>query len=210
MIPFPDKRYNVIYADPPWTYTDKAAAGKRGAEFKYPCMTLDDIKALPVPEIAAADAVLFLWVTWPLLVEGIETLQVWGFKYKTVGFVWIKLVRRVERMINSLVNVVRFATGSNEAIENFVREFIERILFMGMGNWTRSNSEVCLMGIRGKPKRISAGVRQVIMSPIQEHSRKPDETRDRIVQLMGDVPRIELFARQTAPGWDAWGNEVPV
>lgn len=80
---------------------------------------------------------------------------------------------------------------------------------MGLGNWTRSNSEICLLAVKGKPKRVSASVHSVILSPIQQHSRKPAEARDRIVELMGDLPRIELFARETAPGWDSWGNEVP-
>jgi len=77
-----------------------------------------------------------------------------------------------------------------------------------MGNWTRSNTEDCLLAIRGKPIRISASVHQIIQSPIGRHSEKPMETKDRIVQLMGDLPRIELFARQKVEGWDCWGNEV--
>lgn len=105
-------------------------------------------------------------------------MKAWGFSYKTIGFNWIKKNKKSDS------------------------------LFWGMGNWTRSNSEICLMGIKGKPKRVAANVHSVVMTPIEQHSKKPDEVRKRIVQLCGDVPRIELFARQYADGWDCWGNEV--
>lgn len=114
-----------------------------------------------------------------MLKEALEVIEAWGFTYKTVAFNWVKQNK----------------SGVG--------------LFMGLGNWTRSNSEICLLAVKGKPKRVSAGVHSIILSPLQRHSRKPDETRDRIVELMGDLPRIELFARETAPGWDSWGNEVP-
>lgn len=81
-------------------------------------------------------------------------------------------------------------------------------LSFGMGFWTRANAEICIIATKGKPKRKSAAVHQVIMSHIEEHSKKPNETRERIVKLLGDLPRIELFARQPADGWDCWGNEV--
>lgn len=100
-------------------------------------------------------------------------------RYKTVAFNWVKQNRN--------------GTG----------------IFMGLGNWTRSNSEICLLATKGKPKRISGSVRSIVLSPLQQHSRKPAEIRDRIVELMGDLPRIELFAREAAPGWDVWGNEAP-
>jgi len=119
-----------------------------------------------------------LWVTYPLLHEGIETLKRWGFKYTTVAFTWIK-------------------TNKNNGQP-----------FVGLGNWTRANAEICLLGFKGKFKRRSNKVRQVILSPLREHSRKPDEIRDKIVELMGDLPRIELFARQKVNGWDCWGNET--
>jgi N6-adenosine-specific RNA methylase IME4 len=172
------KKYNIIYADPPWSYTDKARAGKRGAEFKYPCMALTDIKAIPINRICKEDCILFLWVTFPMLQEGLDTIKAWGFTYKTLGFNWIK---------------------NNKKSPSY---------FWGMGNWTRSNPEICLIGIKGKPKRQSAKVHSVVNTPIESHSKKPDEVRERIVQLCGDIPRIELFARQHADGWDCWGNEV--
>lgn len=171
-------KYNIIYADPPWAYADKALAGNRGACCKYPVMDTDKIGELPVKQIAADDCVLFMWVTMPKLNECFELIKAWGFEYKTCGFVWVKKNKKSDS------------------------------LFWGMGRWTRANAEICLIATKGKPKRIAANVHSVIMSPIQEHSKKPHETRERIVQLCGDVPRIELFARQYAEGWDCWGNEV--
>ena len=149
-----------------------------GAEYKYQCMNLNDILNLPIESLCNTDCVLFLWVTFPMIQEGLQCLKAWGFSYKTIGFNWIKKNKKSDS------------------------------LFWGMGNWTRSNSEICLMGIKGKPKRVAANVHSVVMTPIEQHSKKPDEVRKRIVQLCGDVPRIELFARQYADGWDCWGNEV--
>ena len=141
-------------------------------------MSIEDIKNLPVKDISADDSILFMWVTFPMLQEGLDTIAAWGFKFKTVGFVWVK---------------------KNKKSDSW---------FWGMGNWSRSNSEVCLMGIRGKPKRANADVHSVIDTPIEGHSKKPDVVRDRIVRLCGDLPRIELFARETVDGWTSWGNEV--
>jgi len=178
MIEFPDKKYRIIYADPPWSYRDKAKSGDRGVEFKYPTMPLQEIKDLPIRDIADENCALFLWATAPQMDKVIEVMEEWGFKYKTIAFTWIKTNK------------------------------VSGTPFWGMGNWTRANAEFCLLGTRGKPKRVSASVHSVIMSPIEKHSKKPDETRDRIVQLMGPLPRIELFARARVDGWDAWGNEV--
>ena len=168
--------YSIIYADPPWQYQRSKVQG--AAENHYPTMGIDEIRALPVAELAEKDCALFLWVTIPCLLEGLSVLQAWGFQYKTIAFVWIKQNKKADS------------------------------LFWGMGYWTRSNAEFCILATRGSPKRQSAGVHQVIVSHIEEHSKKPQEARERIVQLMGDVPRIELFARQKTPGWDVWGNEV--
>lgn len=173
-----DKKYNIIYADPPWSYKDKALSGNRGACCKYPVMSIDDICKLPVNQIADKDCILFMWVTMPKLNECFKVMEAWGFEYKTSAFTWVKKNKK---------------SGS---------------LFMGMGRWTRANAEICLIATKGKPKRVSASVHSVILSSIEEHSKKPNEARERIVQLCGDIPRIELFARQYADGWDCWGNEV--
>ena len=173
------KKYGVILADPPWAFRAWSEKGKgRSAEQHYPTMDLESIKALPVANLAAEDCVLFLWATFPMLREAFAVIDAWGFSYKTVAFTWVKENRK--------------SPG----------------LFWGLGYWTRANTEVCLLATRGSPKRQSAAVHQVILSPIERHSKKPDAVRERIVALMGDVPRVELFARQETPGWDVWGNEV--
>ena len=182
---FPKKKYNIIYADPPWTFETYSDKGKgKSAENHYPCMNIDDIYKLPVQDIADENCVLMMWVTYPLLKEGIKTIEEWGFTYKTCGFSWIKKNK----------NADLFSDGG---------------LFWGMGYWTRANNEICLLGTKGKPKRVGKGVHQVVMSKIDKHSKKPDIVKDRIVELCGDVPRIELFARQATKGWDVWGNESP-
>ena len=176
-----DKKYNIIYADPPWEfkYYSEKGAEKKSAQSHYSCMSLDDIKALPIKDIAEKNCVLLMWVTYPFLEKGFEVIKAWGFEYKTCGFTWVKKCKKSDGW------------------------------FFGCGNWTRANAEICLLATKGKPKRVSASVRQVCDARIMEHSKKPPEIRDRIVQLCGDLPRIELFARQYAEGWDCWGNEAP-
>lgn len=171
-----EKKYNIIYADPPWKYD--VNKGRGVAENHYHTMSIQEIRNLPIKEITEKDAALFLWVTFPQLPEAFRVMEAWGFSYKTVAFIWIKQNR----------------TGKG--------------FFFGLGHWTRSNAEICLLAVKGKPKRISNSVFQLIVSPLESHSKKPEEARKRIVELMGDLPRIELFARQDSPGWDIWGNEV--
>lgn len=185
MIPFPNKRYRAIYADPPWQYKQTGGPnGKRGmASAHYETMTLEQIKALPVRKIIADDGcALFLWATPPLLPEAIDTMRTWGFEYKGVAFNWIKLNKKSQS------------------------------LFWGMGAYTRANSELCLLGVTPKYKAKnhikSHRVHQIIMSPVSRHSEKPDEVRRRITELLGNVPKIELFARKISSGFDAWGKEV--
>ena len=141
-------------------------------------MSIDELCALPVETLAEKDCLLFLWATFPQLPEALRLIRAWGFTFKTVAFVWLKLNKKSPTW------------------------------FYGLGYWTRGNAEICLLAKRGKPKRRSAGVHQFIISPVEEHSKKPDVTRDKIIELAGDLPRVELFARQKAPGWDVWGNEV--
>lgn len=175
-----EKRYGVIYADPPWSFKTYSDKGKgRSAEKHYPTMSKEDIQNLPVRKIAADNSMLFLWVTAPCLIEGIELITAWGFTYKTVAFTWVKKNKK------------------NDGI------------FTGMGYYTRSNAEYCLLATRGKVlERKSRSVSSVVLSHIERHSKKPNVVRDRIVELLGNVPRIELFAREQADGWDAWGNEI--
>ncbi len=172
-------KYGVILADPAWAYRVWSKKGLgRSAENHYPTMQIKDICALPVADLAAKDSALFLWATFPQLKDALTVIEAWGFTYKTVAFVWVK------------------------------RNKVSPGFFVGCGYWTRANAELCLFATRGHPKRVSKSVRQIIDSPIGRHSAKPAETRERIVELMGDLPRIELFAREKAEGWHAWGNEV--
>lgn len=156
-----------------------AQKGLQGAAEKhYPTMGIDELCTIPVADLAAPDSVLFLWATFPQLPEALRLIKAWGFQYKSVAFVWLKKNRKADSW------------------------------FYGLGFWTRGNAEVCLLATKGHPKRQAANIHQFIISPIEAHSKKPDETREKIVALMGDLPRVELFARQTPPGWDVWGNEV--
>ena len=161
------RTYEIIYADPPWRYSAKKVQG--AAENHYPTMSIDELCALPVAELAAKDSALFMWATFPQLPEALRLIRAWGFTYKSVAFVWLKKNKKADSW------------------------------FYGLGFWTRANAEVCLLATKGHPKRQAADIHQFIISPIEAHSKKPDETRDKIVALMGDRPRVELFARQTPP-----------
>jgi len=194
MIPFPNKKYNIIYADPPWifdSYNDKWQMENNASRWigqKYPLMDIKDIYDLDVNNIAEKDSVLFIWVTFPRLQEGLETIKKWGFEYKTNAFTWVKRNKK-----------------SNS-------------WFWGMGYYTRSNAELCLLATKGNPlPRFSRKIHSVIDTPIEGHSKKPSIIRQKIVELFGDLPRIELFARppkdrlfedESFKGWDVWGNEV--
>lgn len=179
-----DKKYNIIYADPPWTYSDKRKGKKMsgGASTHYNTMNISDIKKMGeiIKKISSDDCMLFLWATFPNLSEALQTIKEWGFTYKTLGFSWIKTNKKNGKP------------------------------FFGIGFYTKSNCEVCLLGIKGKPSNLKKSnfVSSCVISERREHSRKPDEVRKRIEELVGQVPKIELFARQQVEGWDCWGNEV--
>jgi len=176
--------YGAILADPPWSFKawSGAALPSRADDAHYQTQSMEWIASLPVADLAADDCALFLWVCWPTMPEALEIISGWGFKYKTCGFCWVK----------------------GNSLPLFPDDFKDK---MGLGYWTRANSEVCLLATRGKPKRKDAGVRQVIQAPLREHSRKPDCTHERIERLV-DGPYCELFARAPRAGWDCWGNEV--
>lgn len=183
--------YGVVLADPPWIFNSlwggrpkKTEAGypSRATEQHYKLMEDDEICALPVADLAADDCVLFMWTCWPILQRSFRILDAWGFKYKTCAFSWMK------------ADPYRLFAD-------------DKTPFAGMGYWTRANTEPCLLATRGKPKRRAADVRQGIIAPRREHSRKPDCVHERIERLVPG-PYVELFARSTRPGWDAWGNET--
>jgi N6-adenosine-specific RNA methylase IME4 len=182
----PRNHYGAILADPPWQFNCWADSDKAHgtANSHYNTMAKEDIARLPVADLAAKDCCLFVWICWPNLVESIETIEAWGFKYKTCAFSWMKADVSTINMFDAPVDA-----------------------YMGLGYWTRANSEVCLLATRGKPKRLNADVRQGIIAPRREHSRKPDGIHERIERLVAG-PYLELFARQKRPGWDCWGNET--
>jgi len=183
-------RYYVIYADPPWPYSnpkdhDPAMGGKT-----YPTMTLKQIKQLNVQSITAPNCALFLWATMPKLTEALEVIEAWGFKYTTCAFVWVKL------------------NPTGEVLKKGKHVLLVKGVYSGLGHWVNGNAELCLFAKRGSPQRCARNVKQIVLAPRGRHSAKPPEVRDRIVQLIGDVPRVELFAREATPGWHVYGNEV--
>ena len=171
-------KYQIIYADPPWSYFN-GGVPQGGVDEQYKTMKLQDIKNLPINDIADNPSVLMLWATFPQLPEAIEVMKSWGFQYKTLGFSWLKTNK-------------------------------DGTPFFGIGYYAKSNCEVCLLGVKGNAHALvkSNSISSVILHPKTRHSEKPAIVRDKIVELFGDLPRIELFARQKVEGWDSWGNEV--
>jgi N6-adenosine-specific RNA methylase IME4 len=184
MTPLPPGPFKIIYADPPWNFQTRSAKGLDGRPQHYDRMSLKDIKEMPVSDVADADCWLFLWTTGPHLAQAFAVIEAWGFKYSGMGFVWIKLNKNAMSLFFTL-----------------------RDVFMGGGYTTRKNAEFCLLARRGKPKRIGKNVREVLISPVREHSRKPDEFYDRI-EAYAEGPYLELFSRCSAPNWTAWGNQT--
>ena len=192
MIPFPDKKYKIIYADPPWSYKvwseDKRVA-QGMAKAHYQTMKLGEICCLPIDRIVDKNCKLFLWATPPCLQEALTVMNAWGFEYKTIAFCWVK---------------TNISSGTP---------------FFGIGHWTASNCELVLAGLRkgGVLNRKSKSISQIVMFPRGKHSVKPRCIREKIVDFCGDLPRIELFARppkdrlfedESYKGWDLWGDEV--
>lgn len=191
------KHFAAIMADPPWHFRARTAlqvgnwTSRRDAEKHYPVMGVEDIAALPVREIAAPDAHLFLWTTGPCLRQAFEVIEAWGFRYSAVAFTWIKLKRSMGAGQLSLVS-----TGDLDAL-----------LHVGLGLTTRKNAEFCLLARRGNARREAKDVREIILAPVREHSRKPDEAYRRVERYCAG-PYLEIFSRERRPGWEAWGNEV--
>ena len=175
------RKYRAIYADPPWSFRNWSAKGTgRNAVSHYDCLDFQALAALPVADVAAEDCALFLWATDPRLPKALELIAAWGFQYKTVGFYWVK---------------------QNAAAKH------DADYFTGLGYWTRANPEQCLLATRGKPTRKAKDVRRLVVEKRREHSRKPDCVRERIERLVSG-PYLEMFARETKPGWDCWGNQT--
>ncbi len=193
--------YDLIYCDPPWEYGNTISNGAAGNH--YGTMKLIDMKRLPVWDLAADDAVLAMWFTGTHTREAIELAEAWGFKVRTMkGFTWVKFNQRAEQHINRALQA-----GGVEDFYDFL-DLLNAQTRMNGGNYTRANTEDMLIATRGNGlERKNASVKQVIYSPLGEHSEKPAEARFRLEKLYGDVPRIELFSRCAAPGWDSWGDE---
>ena len=179
------KKYDIVYADCPWTYNDALNLQNEGSSVHYNLLTLKQLKNMPIDKISEKNSILFMWVTMPLLEEGLDVIKSWGFTYKTCAFSWVK--------INPKANSV----------------------FKGIGRWVMGNVELCLLATKGRPQRICKNIPQVVLFPRMKHSQKPIEVKERIVELIGDKKRIELFARaRKTPeenkeylGWDVWGLE---
>lgn len=176
-----DNKYQIIYADPPWEYKESGGGHRGTAGLPYPTMTTEQIGKLPIRGITKDESILFIWGTFRKIKECILTVEAWGYEYYGLAFDWIKMTKNGKPCY-------------------------------GMGYYTRQNNEVCLIGVRkDKTKRIipkNRSVSCVLQSERMEHSKKPDVVRENIVKICGDIPRIELFARQEFDGWDCWGNEV--
>lgn len=174
-------KYGCIAVDPPWRFEAWSEKGE-GRSPGYDLMSVEAIKALPVADLAAKDCALFMWVVNPMLAQAFDVMRAWGFTYKTVAFCWAKTTAPV-------------------------LDGVKTKYHMGLGYWSRSNVELCLLGVRGKPQRVARDVRQLIVSPRQEHSRKPVEFYSSVQRLVGG-PYADLFSRESRPGWSAWGNEA--
>ena len=176
----PPGPYDVILADPPWSYKSRwGDMEKHGAATShYSTMTLEDIMAMPVADLAAKNCALFLWSVNPKPQEALGVIKAWGFRHRTKGFCWVKT----------------YANGKP---------------YCGLGMYTRSGNEDCLLAIKGSMPPASRSVRQVITAPVRKHSQKPDEIYERIEALYPNARKLELFARSSRPGWDSWGDEAP-
>lgn len=176
------KKYQIIYADPPWQYQKPGRKSQRDgmAINHYSTMATDDICKLPISDLAEDTSILFMWATFRKMKEAFKVMEAWGFEYKTLGFSWIKLYPK------------------------------KLTPAWGNGFYTRQNCEVVLIGTKGSASQLVKrhNIHSVIISPRLGHSAKPDEVRKRIVDLVGDLSRIELFAREKSLGWDSWGNEI--
>ena len=193
------KKYHIIYCDPPWSYRDKKKSGrtKCGAENHYPTLTLEELKRLPIQNICEDNCVLYMWVTFPMLKEGLELIEAWGFEYKTLGFDWTKL-----NSDGSIWHGVGAYSKSNNEI----------CLFATKGNVGRlmrdENGKEIVFDPKEKLSVRSNNVSCNVQAVRGKHSEKPEEVRRRIEELWGNVSRVELFARKKVEGWDSIGFDI--
>lgn len=189
-LPLPNKKYDIIYADPPWDYGGKMQYDKTSiksenigfkkdifissANFKYPTLKLKELKQLNVNSIAKDDCLLFMWTTGPQLAIAVELGTSWGFEYKTMAFVWDKMIHNP-------------------------------------GRYTLSQTEFCLVFKKGRipSPRGARNIRQLVSVPRGKHSEKPTVVIEGITKMFPTQNKIELFARNNYNGWDNWGLEIP-
>lgn len=200
------QKYTLIYLDPPWRYNSRANHKTRfrgGAEGHYPLMTMEQIAALPIASLAARNCAVLMWCTFPYLDAQIKLFERWGFRFRTQFLTWIKLNPRGFDIPQDDPNY-----SASKDYVRYAGDGLYHSVFFGVGYYAKSNPEVCLLGMRGQVPTVSDAVSSVILAPRREHSRKPTEAYERIEGVFGDVPRIELFARNRHPGWDAAGNGI--
>lgn len=193
LVGLPQRHFGTILADPPWSFKSYAKSknpkSDRHVERHYKTMTLSEIKALPIAALAAPTGThLFLWVPGPSLRQGFDVMDAWGFRYSGIAFTWIKL----KKSFNA--QQLHFLPTSDGDFH------------VGLGFTTRKNAEFCLLARRGNARRLAKDVRELIVSPRREHSRKPDETYTRIERYAAG-PYLELFGRQERPSWTVRGDE---
>lgn len=190
-------KYDVILADPPWSFKvwDEDTGSGRSASAHYTTQSLEWICDLPVRGLTERNCALFLWVPWPRIFDAQTVMKAWGFRYATLGFEWWKLNKGWRVYLSNLVGALN-------------HRWLEPLFHFGMGYYTRANSEPCLLGIKGSMPVKVHDERNFIISPIRAHSQKPDEQYGKIERLYPDMKYLEMFARQRRAGWDAFGNEV--
>lgn len=197
--------YNILLSDPPWAHRTWAKdTGSRTAQSFYKTMTLPELKALDpfIAKVSAPTAVHFMWTTGAMLPESLELLAAWGFAFKTVALVWVKLSKAPAEPKD--IDQALKAGGPLISVAN---DGTRKVHF-GMGHYTRSQVEFCLLGTRGVMPRGDKGVPQAIFEPVGAHSAKPAAQYERIRRLYPKGRYLELFARTRAPGWAAWGDEL--
>jgi N6-adenosine-specific RNA methylase IME4 len=232
-------KYHIVSADPPWPQNPRSTIGKDGKPTKFgggaqdhydvDILSTEDIVNLPVEKICEKNCVLFLWTTLPKLEDGLRVLNAWGFKYKTMAFIWVKLNSK-NKKLGGLIQVLVDCLVNKRDPNSALMKLFMAAIFFGPGTYFKANVEICLLGTRGKvgklrkddngnvlffdPKeRISVQSNahtQLIISPIEKHSKKPCIHRDKIIDVFGDISRVELFARKypSCEGWDLIGNEI--
>lgn len=190
-------KFDVILADPPWDFEvwNRDTGNGRSAAAHYQVMTLDDICRLPIKDLAAENCALFLWSVWPRIFDAQSVIRSWGFEYKTLAWEWVKLNKRWHKLFVPIMPMIDI-------------KWLYKLFFFGMGYYTRANPEPCLLAVKGRMPVAVRSERNLLLSPIRQHSRKPDEQYNKINRLYPNTQRLELFCRFPQPGWAVWGNEI--